>query len=161
MPSAAMTVATRVRWCANWANGSTALGFAIARLGRARMTKGPRGLYLAGGYRFGFPVAGAFTVGNVVVSKDDWKDLQLEHPLLVTHEEQHSWQYVVCGGLPFIPLYVGALAWSWVRTGDFASRNVFERNAGLAMGGYHERSVRSLGDALRSLRPSGRMSAAG
>ncbi|MFC6707564.1 hypothetical protein [Flexivirga alba] len=148
-----MSVAARVKWCANWANGSTALGFAVGRLGRARMTKGPRGLYLASGYRFEFPVAGAFTVGNVVVCKGDWKELQREHPLLLTHEEEHSWQYVVCGGLPFIPLYVGALAWSWVRTGDFVSRNIFERNAGLAMGGYHERSVRTFGAALRSIRP--------
>ncbi len=154
MASAKMSAANRVKWCANWANGSTALGLAVARFGRARMTKGPRGLYLASGYRFSFPIAGAFTIGNVVVSKGDWSQLQREHPLLLTHEEQHSWQYVVCGGLPFIPLYVGALTWSWVRTGDFASRNVFERNAGLAMGGYHERSVRSLGTALRSIRPS-------
>lgn len=154
MTSATMNVAARVKWCANWANGSTALGFEVARLGRARVARGPRGLYLASGYRFGFPVAGAFTVGNVVVSKDDWADLQLERPLLLTHEEQHSWQYVVCGGLPFLPLYVGALAWSWIRTGDFASRNLFERNAGLAMGGYHERSVRSLGTVVRSIRSS-------
>lgn len=153
MAAAVMSLAERAKWCANWANGSTALGFAVARLGRARMTKGPRGLYLASGYRFGFPVAGAFTVGNVIVSKENWHDLRLQRPLLITHEEQHSWQYVVCGGLPFIPLYVGALTWSWVRTGDFASRNVFERNAGLAMGGYHERSVRSLGATLRSIRP--------
>ncbi|MBB2891113.1 hypothetical protein [Flexivirga oryzae] len=150
-----MTVATRLKWCANWANGSTLLGMAIARIGRARVAKGPRGLYLAGGYRFDFPVAGAFTVGNVVVSKGDWTVLQRESPTLLTHEEQHSWQYVVCGGLPFLPLYAAALGWSWLRTGDFASRNVFERNAGLAMGGYHEHSVRSFGAALRSLRPGG------
>lgn len=153
MAAAGMSLAARVKWCANWANGSTALGFAVARLGRARMTNGPRGLYLASGYRIGFPVAGAFTVGNVIISKKDWHDLQLQRPLLITHEEQHSWQYVICGGLPFLPLYVGALAWSWVRTGDFASRNAFERNAGLAMGGYHERSVRSLSAAFRSIRP--------
>lgn len=154
MAAAAMSVTQRVKWCANWANGSTALGFAVARLGRARVTKGPRGLYLASCYRFGFPVASAFTVGNIVVSQDDWSDLRLQQPLLLTHEEQHSWQYLVCGGLPFIPLYVGALAWSWLRTGDFASRNLFERNAGLVIGGYHERSVRTLGAALRSSRSS-------
>lgn len=151
-PTAGMTAAARLKWCANWANGSTALGFAIARVGGAHVADGPRGLYLAGGYRFGFPIAGAFTVGNVLISRSDWDRLQREDPDLITHEEQHSWQYVVCGGLPFLPLYGAALAWSWVRTGDFASRNVFERNAGLAMGGYRERSVRSLGTALRSLR---------
>lgn len=156
MAAAAMSAAQRLKWCANWTNGSTALGLAVARLGRARVARGPCGLYLASGYRFGFPVAGAFTIGNVVVSKNDWSDLRLQQPLLLTHEEQHSWQYVVCGGLPFIPLYVGALAWSWLRTGDFASRNLFERNAGLVMGGYHERSVRTLGAGVRSIRQSAR-----
>lgn len=146
-------VVHRLKWCANWANGSTALGFAIARAGRARVADGPRGLYLASGYRFGFPVAGAFTVGNVVLSRSDWDQLQRDDPDLITHEEQHSWQYVVCGGLPLLPLYGAALAWSWIRTGDFASRNVFERRAGLAIGGYHERPVRPLSAALRSFAP--------
>lgn len=146
---AAMNLPERIKWCANWANGSTALGFAIAAVGRARVATGPRGLYLADGYRLPIPVAGAFTVGNVVVSKGDWEVLQREHSQLISHEEQHSWQYAACGGLPFLPLYAAALAWSWLRTGDFASRNVFERNAGLVMGGYHERSVRPLRDVLR------------
>jgi hypothetical protein len=35
-----------------------------------------------------------------------------------------------------------AAAWSWVRTGDPASRNLFERAAGLADGGYRERPLR-------------------
>ena len=147
-----MNAPARLKWAANWLNGSTALGFAIARVGRARISPGPRGLYLADGYRLGFPIAGAFTVGNVVLSTGDWAQLQLGQPRLIEHEERHSWQYVVCGGLPFLPLYAGALAWSWLRTGDFSSRNVFERNAGLAIGGYHERPVRPLRMAL-GLRP--------
>lgn len=155
MATAAMSTAARVKWCVNWVNGSTALGLAIAGLGRARVARGPRGLYLADRYRFDFPVAGAFTVGNVVLTKSDWHELQQTRPELLEHEEQHSWQYLVCGGLPFLPLYGAALAWSWLRTGDLASRNVFERNAGLAMGGYHEHSVRSLGAAVRSLRAGG------
>lgn len=153
--SGTMTVAHRVKWCANWVNGSTAVGLLVARIGRAHIATGPRGLYLAGGYRLGFPVAGAFTIGNVVVSKDDWDQLHHNDADLITHEEQHSWQYVVCGGLPFLPLYAVALGWSWLRTGDFASRNVFERNAGLVMGGYRERPVRSLGAGLRSMLPRG------
>ncbi|MDR2986928.1 MAG: hypothetical protein LBV34_19030 [Nocardiopsaceae bacterium] len=144
--------AARLKWWINWANGSTAFGLVIARVGNARVADGPRGLYLAGGYRFGFPVAGAFTIGNVVVSKGDWVQLRMEHPELVSHEEQHSWQWAVCGGLPFLPLYGAALAWSWVRTGDPASRNVFERNAGLVSGGYREQPLRPLRAALR-LRP--------
>jgi len=153
--SAGTSTAARLKWCANWANGSTLLGLAIARVGRARVVQGPRGLYLAGGYRFSFPIAGAFTVGNVLISRGDWALLQRESPALITHEEQHSWQYVVCGGLPFLPLYAAALAWSWLRTGDFASRNVFERNAGLVTGGYQEHSVRTLRAAIGSLRSVG------
>jgi hypothetical protein len=62
---------------------------------------------------------------------------------LLDHEERHVTQYAWCGG-PVMPvLYLGAAGWSWLRTGDFASRNIFERRAGLADGGYRERPVRS------------------
>ena len=44
-------------------------------------------------------------------------------------------------GLPFLPAYALAAAWSMWRTGDPASRNVFERRASLALGGYIERPV--------------------
>jgi hypothetical protein len=147
-----LTVPDRLKRAANWLNGSTALGFVIVRVGRARVSSGPCGLYLAGDYRFGFPVAGAFTVGNVVVSQRDWAELQVDQPKLIEHEDRHSWPYVVCCGLPFLPLYAAALAWSWLRTGDFSSRNVFERHAGLATGGYGERPTRPLRMAL-GLRP--------
>ena len=40
------------------------------------------------------------------------------------------------------------LTWSWLRTGDFASRNVFERNAGLAIGGCREHPVRPVRSVL-------------
>ena len=39
-------------------------------------------------------------------------------------------------------LYALASAWSWLRTGDPASRNVFERHAGLKEGGYIEKPLR-------------------
>jgi hypothetical protein len=41
-----------------------------------------------------------------------------------------------------IPAYLLAAAWSWALTADFGTRNVFERRAGLADGGYSERPVR-------------------
>ena len=47
-----------------------------------------------------------------------------------------------CLGLPFLPLYGLAAAWSTWRTGDPASRNPFERGAGLVRGGYVQRAVR-------------------
>ena len=40
--------------------------------GGATIKRGPRGLFLGEGYRFGFPVAGAFTVGNVITTSSTW-----------------------------------------------------------------------------------------
>jgi hypothetical protein len=41
-----------------------------------------------------------------------------------------------------VPLYLAAAAVSWALTGDFGARNVFERRAGLADGGYTDRPLR-------------------
>ena len=41
-----------------------------------------------------------------------------------------------------IPLYFLAAGVSWGLTGDFGSRNVFERLAGLADGGYTDKPLR-------------------
>ena len=46
--------------------------------------------------------------------------------------------------------YAAAAGWSWLRTGDFASRNCFERAAGLADGGYRERPVRPIAEGIRA-----------
>lgn len=125
----------QVRQVVNLVNGSTLLGCAVATVGRARITRGPRGLLVATGYRLPVPVASAFTVGNVIASKHDraWLD---ERPALMRHEERHTWQYVACLGLPMLPLYLLAAGWSYLRGGDFGAHNVFERLAGLEEGGY-------------------------
>jgi hypothetical protein len=124
-----------LRGVANWLNLSTPLGLAVARLGHADLRLVERRVYLATGYRLGFPVAGAFTVGSVVLTRHDraWVEAR---PLLLAHEERHCWQYAACLGLPFLPLYGVATTWSKLRCGDRAARNVFERWAGLADGGY-------------------------
>jgi len=125
----------RVRAAANAINGSTLLGLVVATLGRARLQRGPRGLVLATGYRLPFPVAGAFTVGDVVLTRHSptwWAT----RPRVLAHEEQHSWQYSLCAGVPFLPLYVAAAAWSYARGGDPAAHNLFETAAGLEDGGY-------------------------
>src|SRR6187200_1884408 len=57
-----------VRLVGNFANLTTPLGLAVAGMGGATIKRGPRGLFLGEGYRFGFPVAGAFTVGNVITT---------------------------------------------------------------------------------------------
>ena len=145
-----LTPAQRARRLANRLNLSTPLGLAIARVGRARTRPGPYGLVLAEGYRFRFPVAGAFTVGDVVVTAHTFDGLGRHLPDLLAHEERHSRQYAVALGLPYLALYTLAMGWSVVRTGDRSSANVFERHAGLVAGGYVERPVRPLTDSARA-----------
>ena len=125
----------------NLVNGSTAAGILVAVAGRARLSRGPDGLLIGAGYRLPAPVAPAFTVGNVVLTRTGAAALAAAGPLLA-HEARHATQYACCGGLPMIPAYLLAAAWSWALTADFGTRNVFERRAGLADGGYSERPVR-------------------
>ncbi len=125
----------QVRSLANWVNLSTPLGLAVATFGRAAVSRHDRGILLATGYRFGFPAASAFTVGSVVISRHD-RGYLTGRPELLAHEERHTTQYAACLGLPFIPLYLLATGWSWLRTGDRAAANLFERRAGLADGHY-------------------------
>ncbi|WP_036923535.1 hypothetical protein [Propionicicella superfundia] len=130
--------ATRARIFVNAWNLSTPAGLLIAVLGRARIRGGPDGLWLAEGYRLPFPVARAFTVGNVLITPTAFDRLG---PDVVAHETAHARQYMRWGWL-FGPAYVGAMAWSWLRTGDRAARNHFERGAGLERGGYRDVPLR-------------------
>lgn len=112
----------------NWLNLTTVSGFAIARASGCEITR--RGhCYEARGYRYRYPLAGAFTVGSVVIARSPLDEQVWEHEL--AHVRQYAW----CGPM-FLPLYGFAAAWSWVRTGDWWSRNIFERRAGLSAGGY-------------------------
>jgi len=119
----------------NAVNGSTLLGLGVAALGRARVSRGERGVLLATGYRLPVPARPAFTVGGVVLTRQgtDWLSAR---PRLLAHEERHTWQYAACFGLPFLPLHALASAWSWLRTRDPGRANAFEILAGLADGGY-------------------------
>ncbi|MGW6278321.1 hypothetical protein [Kribbella sp. NPDC055071] len=91
-------------------------------------------------------MAGAFTIGNVVLSKHP--RAYFDNAALVRHEERHSWQYFCLIGLPMLPLYVVAVVVSFVLTGDPASRNFFERLADLKEGGYVERPIRPIGKTV-------------
>jgi hypothetical protein len=148
--SAPLTPAQRARRIANLLNLSTPLGLLVARAGGARRRPGPYGLVLAEGYRFAFPVAGAFTVGDVVVTAHTFAALLQRNPDLLVHEARHSRQYALALGLPYLALYTAAMGWSVLRTGDRASGNVFERGAGLVAGGYVERPVRPLAVPVRA-----------
>lgn len=144
------TQADRVRSIVNWVNLSTPLGLAVARLGGAQLSRGPHRLWLAQGYRYSFPAAMAFTIGDVVLSQTRLDQLLARHPGLLRHEEAHSRQWAACHGLPFIPLYLAGTAWSWIVTGDRACANPFERRAGLESGGYRPVPVRGLWWHLRT-----------
>ncbi len=126
-----------VRNLSNWVNLSTPLGMLVATAGGARLRRGPRGLWLADGYRLRYPNGSAFTIGNVICTGHrDLNELFAARPGLVEHEESHSWQWTMCVGLPFLPLYLASSAWSLVRLGDPAIGNHFERQADLVDGGY-------------------------
>lgn len=135
MPVTRPTAAQRLRQGANFLNGSTAAGVAVALLAGARLRRGPRGLLLASGYRWRAPHARAFVLGNVVLYRGEAAEL-LSMPALLGHEEKHCTQYACCLGLPFLPLYFLAAGWSVLRTGNLGTANPFERRAGLAAGGY-------------------------
>ncbi|MFC6160785.1 hypothetical protein [Kribbella jiaozuonensis] len=141
-----MTAWQWVKVVGNFLNLSTLAGAFVGVLGRAKFTRGPRGLYFANGYKLGFPVAGAFTIGNVVLSKHNRS--YFDDAALVRHEERHSWQYFCLIGLPMLPLYVVGVVISFLLTGDPASRNPFERLANLKEGGYVERPIQPLGKTV-------------
>lgn len=138
----------RTRRVANWLNLSTVLGLGLARAGHATVRRGPFDLYLADHYRWAFPAGGAFTVGDVVITRHDFDLMLPTRPHLLEHEEAHARQWMACLGLPFLPLYVASMGWSMLRTGDRAARCAFERHADLAKGGYADVPVRAIGPAL-------------
>jgi len=145
MPGTVST-AHRVRAVGNALNLSTVLGLGLGWAGRARLCRGPDALVFAEGYRLPLPKASAFTVGNVVlVPGGTAHDVELRQPGTLAHEAVHTWQYFGLLGLPFLPLYALAAGWSWLRTGDPASANWFERSAGLVRGGYVERPADNAG----------------
>lgn len=143
-----MTRGERLRRTLNWINLSTPLGLLLARAAGCTVAPGESGLIYAFDYRPRLPAAAAFTVGNVVLFRGG-ADYPSTHPVLVRHEARHSTQYAACLGIPFLPLYLLAAAWSMLRTGDPASRNPFERAAGLREGGYVEGPVRPLRRFMR------------
>lgn len=136
-----MRPAHRVRLAVNLVNGSTLAGIVVAVASRGRLGRGPHGLLIAERYRLPVPPAPAFCLGNVLLTRTGREEL-LSSGTLLAHEARHATQYACCGGLLMLPLYFVASAWSWVLTGDFGCRNVFERRAGLADGGYTDRPLR-------------------
>ena len=94
-PPGVLTQGQRLRQFANVLNASTPLGLVLAGLAGTRTFRGPRGLIVATGYRWRLPLAGAFTVGNVVIFRAD-ADTAMTGRVLLSHEERHSTQYAWC-----------------------------------------------------------------
>lgn len=132
-----MKSSLKIRAIANALNLSTATGLLLAALTRTPVEKGPDGLLFGTNYQPKLPLAGAFTIGNVIFYRADRTFIN-SRPDLLQHEAGHSTQYAWCLGLPFLPLYAACAVFSLWRTGDPGSRNFFERNAGLDLGGYRE-----------------------
>jgi hypothetical protein len=125
----------------NLANGSTLAGLGLAALGGAQVTRGVDRLLVGTGYRLPVPPAPAFCLGNVILTQLQGLD---PSSALFRHEARHATQYACCGGVVMVPLYLAAAAVSWTLTGDTGCRNVFERRAGLADGGYTDKPLRPM-----------------
>lgn len=146
-----MTRSEWLRFAGNLVNFSTPAGLLVATVGRARCESRPGGLFLCEGYRLPFPIAGAFTVGNVITTRSRWAELVARYPDLLRHEERHTWQWLYCAGVGFLPAYGACLIWSVLRTGDRAAGNFFERSAGLATGGYRDLPQRPVFEGVRAV----------
>ena len=141
----------RIRQVVNCINLSTPLGLGIARLGRGEVRVWREGLLLATHVKLPVVVAPAFTVGNVVLVRTGRDSVDARDAVssdLMDHESRHATQYAWCLGPVLLPLYLGASTWSWVRTGDWWSRNIFEQRAGLTTGGYSANPSRPLHELL-------------
>jgi hypothetical protein len=117
-------------------NGTTGAGLLMALAGGARIRRGRDGVLVAEGWRSRVPPATCFTVGSVILTRESaaWL-LAQERAALFGHESRHAAQYAVLGPL-FWPAYWMACGYSYAVTGSWGARNVFERLAGLAAGGY-------------------------
>ncbi|HYN95153.1 MAG TPA: hypothetical protein VES42_14995 [Pilimelia sp.] len=125
-----------VRAALTWVNGTTLLGVTLAAAARAPLRRGPGGVLVAGGYRWRVPRQHCFTLGGVIFCRHE-ADWLLRRERLLAHEARHVSQYAVLGPL-FLPAYALASGWSWLATGGYGCRNVFERHAGLHAGGYRQ-----------------------
>ena len=146
----------RVRQAVNLANGSTLAGLGVAALGGAAIARSVDGLFTGTGYRLPVPPAPAFCLGNVIMTRAGELD---PGSRLFRHEARHATQFAWCGGVVMVPLYLAAAGVSWVLTGDFGARNLFERLAGLADGGYADKpmrpTIRRAAGRLTAGRPAG------
>jgi hypothetical protein len=151
-----MRVWPTTRAALTWLNGTTLLGLALSAAARTPLRRAPGGVMIAEGYRWRVPQQKCFTLGGVIFTRQaaDWL-LSTDRQELLGHETRHVGQYAVLGPL-FLPAYAAASAWSWLATGGYGARNLFERHAGLTAGGYRDRPLRPWVARLRRSGVSGR-----
>ncbi|AQP45293.1 hypothetical protein [Tessaracoccus flavus] len=140
-----------LRDIANVLNLSTPLGLVLGAVARGRFRR-RSSLVIVDRARLPLLRASAVTVGSVVIIPTrSLEEAEARVPTLMAHEDEHAWQWAYCLGLPFVPLYVASMAWSMVRSGDRATANHFEVQAGLAAGGYREGQKRPVREGIRRL----------
>jgi len=124
-----------------WRNlPATALAVTWARAHGATVSVGPDLLVECAGMRPGSYARGGTTVGNA------WLHGGLGGEQRRRHEARHADQYALLGTTAFVALYaVNALV-----TRNEPHRNVFERWAGLADGGYPTGRTRTASRATSS-----------
>lgn len=130
------------RAAANVLNLTTPAAVVGTLLLGGRLRTGRDGLLVASGGLLTRLPPPAMTIGGVVLLRDP--GVLQGRPQMWVHEARHATQYAWCLGLPFLPLYAVASAWSYLRCGDASSANVFERLAGHRDGGYAVRPPRPL-----------------
>ena len=74
----------------NALNGTTMMGLIVAKLGGATVKLGANDLFFAEGYQLPFPVAGAFTIGQVVITGSSFAHLTSVFPRVLVHEAKHT-----------------------------------------------------------------------
>ena len=146
-----MDKARTIRNVANVLNLSTPLGLVLGLVGKGKARRVGHLVVFEDG-KLPLINASAMTVGDVVLMPGRTVEQASRLiPDLMAHEDEHAWQYAYCLGLPFLPLYGLATAWSMLRTGDRASANHFEVQANLLKGGYRIRDKRPLREGFRTL----------
>ncbi len=144
----------RLRTVLTAVNGTTLAGLVLARASGATIRRGRDGVLIAENFAGRYPRQTCFTVGSVIITRRtaEWL-LHEQHTELLGHETRHVSQYALLGPL-FWPAYWLACGWSYALTGSYGARNVFERHAGLAAGGYADGPLRPWAVRLiRSRRP--------
>jgi hypothetical protein len=122
----------------NTLTGINLFGLIVGVLSRGKPEwDAERGLLVFMSCQIRWPRAAAMTFGDIVVVRaGQWQRLADVPAPLMQHEAEHARQYLFTLGLPYFPLYWIACAYSYVRTGNYWSRNAFEVKAGLQNGGY-------------------------